>query len=76
MDLLAVSLWAGAVAGVLAMMVALARPDRRRRWLLVAALLLLPIGILGILTIGALFLLAAAACVIGAVMARPPQPSP
>lgn len=76
MDLLAVSLWAGAAAGVLAVVVAVARPEQRRRWLLVAAVLFLPIGILGILSIGALFLLVAAACIIGAVMGRPSRTRP
>ncbi len=71
MDLLAGALWAGAVAGALAVVVAVGRPDRRRGWLLAAASLFLPIGILGILSIGALFLLAAAACVLGAVRVRP-----
>lgn len=71
MDLLATLLWAGAAGGILAVAVALMRPGRRRGWLLAASLLFLPIGIMGILSVGIVFLLAAAACLIGAVMSRP-----
>lgn len=71
MDLVATLLWAGAVGGVLAVVVAVMRPGQRRGWLLLAALLFLPIGILGILSIGVFFLVASAACLVGAVMSRP-----
>ena len=72
MDLLGTLLWAGAVGGVIAVVVGLAQPSRRRVALILAAVLFLPIGILGILSIGILFLAAALACLIGAVAGRPP----
>lgn len=81
MEPLAVLLWTGAVGGVLSVIVATVQPGRRRGALFLAALLFLPIGILGILSIGALFLLAAALCVIAAASSRvqvdgtPTQPS-
>ncbi|MTV25854.1 hypothetical protein FTX61_10600 [Nitriliruptoraceae bacterium ZYF776] len=70
-NLLAVLLWSGAGAGVLVVFFALMHRSRRRIWLLIAALLFLPIGILGILSVGAYFLAAAALCLVGAVLSRP-----
>jgi hypothetical protein len=70
MDLLAVLLWTAAAGGVLAAVVATVQPRKRRGALLLAALLFLPIGILGILSIGAVFLLASAVCLIAAVSSR------
>lgn len=70
MDALAVLLWAGAGGGILVVFFAVLHPRRRWRWLLVAALLFLPIGVLGILSVGAYFLLAAALCLAGAIAAR------
>lgn len=72
MDLLATLLWAGAVGGVIAVVVGLAQPSRRRAALILAAVLFLPIGILGIMSIGIFFLAAALLCIIGAVLSRPP----
>lgn len=66
-SLIGVALWTGAGLGVVAVVVALARPSKRRVALLVAALTFLPIGVLGILSIGALFLVAAAVCLALAV---------
>ncbi len=76
MDFLAVLLWAGALGGVLVVFFAIMHPSRRWRWLLIAALLFLPVGILGILSIGAYFLIAAAMCLVGAVVSRPSTPRP
>lgn len=72
MDLLAALLWAGAGGGVIAVVVGLARPARRRPALILAAALFLPIGILGILSIGIVFLVAALLCLLGAMWRRPP----
>lgn len=76
MDLLAVLLWAGAFGGILLVLFAIVHPSRRWRWLLIAALLFLPIGILGILSVGAFFLIAAALCLVGAIVSRPSPPRP
>ncbi len=69
--LIASLLWAGAALGVVAVIVAIRQPSRRRVALLLAALLFLPIGILGILSIGAVFLVAAAVCLGFALFGRP-----
>ena len=69
--LIRVAVWAGAALGVLAVIVAVRQPSRRRVALLVAALLFLPIGVLGILSIGIVFLVAAAVCLAFAAFARP-----
>lgn len=69
--LIAVTLWAGAALGVVAVIVAVRRPAQRRLALLLAALLFLPIGVLGILSIGIVFLVAAAVCLGAAVFDRP-----
>lgn len=69
--LIASVLWAGAALGVVAVIVAITQPSRRRVALLLAALLFLPIGILGILSIGVVFLVAAAVCLMFAVLSRP-----
>ena len=74
--LIAVGLWAGAALGVLAVVVAVATPSKRRVALLAAALLFLPIGVLGILSVGAVFLLAAAVCLLAAAFSRPSPPNP
>jgi len=75
MDLLAIVLWAGAVGGVSAVVFAIVVPPRRQAWLIVAAVLFVPIGILGILSIGVLFLGAALACAVAAVLSgrKPPE---
>lgn len=69
--LVAVALWSGAGTGLLAVFAAVARPQQRRTLLLVAALLFLPIGIFGILSIGAVFLLAAVVCLAFAAFGGP-----
>lgn len=58
----AVALWAGAGLGLLAVIAAVVRPAQRRTLLLVAALLFLPIGVFGIMSVGAVFLVAAVVC--------------
>lgn len=58
----AVALWAGAGLGLLAVIAAVVRPSQRRMLLVVAALLFLPIGVFGILSVGAVFLVAAVVC--------------
>lgn len=76
---IAAALWVGAAAGAAAVVVAIAIPQRRRPALLAAAVLFLPIGIYGILSVGALFLAAALACVIAAVVnpgGKPASPAP
>lgn len=61
---IAVALWAGAALGLSAVTVAVMRPPKRRRMLLVAALLFLPIGVFGILSIGSIFVVAAVSCAV------------
>lgn len=56
MDLLAILLWAGTIGGVVAVVVGVVQPSRRRAALILAAVLFLPIGILTIMTIGVMFL--------------------
>lgn len=68
MDWLAVGLWTGALGGVIAVVAAIVLPNRRRAALLVGAALFLPIGVLGILSIGIVFLIAAVACVTVALL--------
>jgi hypothetical protein len=60
--LVAVALWFGAGLGLLAVIAAVVRPAQRRMLLLVAALLFFPIGVFGIMSIGAVFLVAAVVC--------------
>lgn len=74
--LIASALWTGAALGVVAVIVAIAQPSKRRVWLLIAALLFLPIGVLGILSVGAVFLLAAVVCLAFAVFGRPSTTTP
>lgn len=69
MDGLAVVLWTGALGGVIAVVAAIVLPHRRRAALLVGAALFLPIGVLGILSIGIVFRIAAVACL---TVALPP----
>lgn len=70
-SLIGVALWTGAGLGVLAVALAVARPDKRRVALLVAGLAFIPIGVLGILSIGALFLVAAVVCLALAAFGPP-----
>ncbi len=78
--LLAMVLWGAAAFGVIAAISAITLPRLRRVLFLVAAVLFLPIGVLGILSIGVVFLLAAVACLVAAVLARgdsrPRTPTP
>ncbi len=69
--LVAALLWTGAALGATSVLVAIRAPRHRRLALIVAALLFLPIGIFGIMSIGAVFIVAAAACVAAAVLVRP-----
>jgi hypothetical protein len=66
MDLFAALLWAAAAGGVVALALAAAMPGRRRTWLLTAGVLFLPIGVLGILSVGIFFLVAAVLCLVAA----------
>ena len=78
--LLAMVLWGAAGLGVFAAISAIALPRLRRVLFVVAAVLFLPIGVMGILSIGVVFLVAAAACIVAAVLAdgrpRPRTPTP
>lgn len=62
MDVLGVIWWGSAAGAVAAVGVAVAIPSRRRDALLVASVLFLVAGVLGILSIGILFIVAAVAC--------------
>lgn len=76
--LVAGALWAGAALGLLAVVVAVVRPHQRRRLLLTAALLFSPIGVFGIMSIGAIFLVAAIVCSVFAMFgggSRPADPA-
>lgn len=68
--LVAVMLWTLAVSGMLAVAVAAARPSKRRVALVAAAVLFLPIGVFGILSVGGIFLAAALVCLVLAVVGR------
>ncbi len=61
-SLIAAGLWGGAALGVVAVIIAVTNPGKRRVALVLAALLFLPIGVLGILSVGAVFLVAAVVC--------------
>jgi hypothetical protein len=67
---IAVVLWGAAALGVIAAVSAVALPRRRSVLFLVAAVLFLPIGVLGILSIGVVFLAAVVACLVESVVAR------
>ena len=69
--LIAVALWVGAALGALAVVVAVAVPSKRRVGLLAAALLFLPIGVAGMLSVGVVFLAAAAVCLAWATLGKP-----
>lgn len=77
---LAMALWGAAALGVVAAIAAIALRQLRRVLFVVAAVLFLPIGVLGIMSIGAIFLAAATACIVAAVLARgdarPGAPTP
>lgn len=67
MDLLGVIWWGSAVGGFASVAVAVTMPARRRAALLVASLLFLVSGVLGILSIGIVFIVAAIVCAVVAV---------
>lgn len=69
MDLLGVIFWGSAAAGFASIAVAVGMPSRRRAALLVASLLFLVAGVLGILSIGVVFIVAAIVCAVVAVRA-------
>ena len=69
-QIIAVALWAGALGGFVAIAVGVTSPSRRRVALFIAALLFLPIGVLGILTVGWMFLVLALCCTIAAALSR------
>ena len=67
MDLLGLIWWGSAVGGLAAVAVAMTMPSRRHAALLMASLLFLVAGALGILSIGIIFIVAAIACAVAAV---------
>ncbi len=72
MDALAIALWVGAFGGLIAMGSGVLGFTRRRSTaFLIAAALFLPIGVFGILSIGAAFLALALTCLVLAVVSRP-----
>lgn len=68
MDLLGVVWWGSAVGAFAGVAIAVTVPSRRREALAVAGLLFLVAGVLGILSIGIVFIVAAIVC--GVVAAR------
>lgn len=68
--ILSVVFWLAVVGGAVALVVAVASPQQRVASLWVAAGLWVVPEILGIMSIGILFLVAAVACGVGAVMVR------
>lgn len=69
MDLLGVIWWGSAAGGFVSVAVAVTVPSRRRAALVVASLLFLVAGGLGILSIGIVFIVAASVCAVVAVRA-------
>lgn len=68
-DLLGVIFWGSAVGAVASVVVAVTMPLHRRVALLVASLLFLVAGVLGILSIGIVFIAAAIVCAVVALRA-------
>ena len=68
MDLLGVILWGSAAGAVASVAVAVTVASRRRAALLVASLLFLVAGVLGILSIGIVFIGAAIVCAVVALL--------
>lgn len=68
MDVLGVIWWGSAAGALVAVAVAVTTPSRRREALVTAGLLFLVAGVLGILSIGIVFIVAAIVC--GFVAAR------
>jgi hypothetical protein len=66
MDLLSPIWWGSAVGGFASIAVAMTMPSRRRAALLMASLLFLVAGVLGILSIGIIFIVAAIVCAVAA----------
>jgi hypothetical protein len=69
MELLGAIWWGSAAGGLASVAVAVAMPSRRRTALLVASLLFLVAGVLGILSIGIAFIVAAFVSAVVAVRA-------
>lgn len=69
MDLLGVIWWGSAAGGFASVAVAVTMPSLRRAALLVASLLFFVAGVLGILSIGIVFIVAAIVCAVVAVRA-------
>ena len=67
MDLLGLIWWGSAVGGFTSVAVAMTMPSRRRAALLMASLLFLVAGALGILSIGIIFIVAAIVCAVAVV---------
>lgn len=70
--MVAIGLWMGALGGIAAIAVAITTPARRRSALVVAALVFLPLGVLGLLSVGAAFLALSAGCLVAAALTRKP----
>jgi len=64
MDLLSVIWWTSATGGLASVALAVAMPTLRRAALLVASLLFIVAGVLGILSIGIVFIAAAIVCAV------------
>ncbi|MQB02268.1 MAG: hypothetical protein GEU78_18845 [Actinobacteria bacterium] len=75
MNTLTIVWWGATLGGVVAALVAVLTPSGRRPALLVAASLFLISGVLGILSIGVVFLVLAVVCVIAAVLSHSHQSS-
>lgn len=71
MDALSMIWWGSTIVAIVAVAVGVAVPIRRRQALVVAAVLFMVAGVLGILSIGIIFVLAAVAC--GVIAARNPR---
>jgi small-conductance mechanosensitive channel len=69
-DVLVVLWFVSAIGGGLALLIAAVAPTHRRALLVTAAALFAVAGVLGILSVGALFLVAAALCAVGARRSR------
>jgi hypothetical protein len=74
-DVLVVLWFVSAIGGGLALLTAAFAPSGRRTLLTTAAALFVVAGVLGILSIGALFLVAAALCAVGARKSRTSVPA-
>jgi hypothetical protein len=69
-DVLVVAWWTCALGGVAALAVAVSMASRRRQALGTAAVLLAAAGVLGLASVGIIFLVAATFCAFAALRAR------